>query len=354
MGLTTARLLRARVVLFCVMIAIGLSGCVTTGPAPRADGTPQPRFANVGQAHESTAGAKEWSRYLASMALRLYPGREALPDDHVLAPQEAERQFRAAQGAPLAMTWFGHSTFLLRIGGRSILTDPQLVSGVGPRPFRVPRLVPVLPDPALIDSLDAIVISHADFDHFDVPTLRTLAARFPRAVLHVPEGTVRLARATGFANIVEMPWYTSAMVGDVRITAVPAVHGVRRPPFAFDSMHWAGYVFEGAGRQVYFSGDTGAGTIFADIRRRLGRIDYAIMPAGGWAPRDFEGPWHVDPQEAIAAAGTLGARLAIGMHWGTFALSAESGRMQREKFLAAGTRATPSTVFRIGETRVMR
>lgn len=331
-----------------------LAGCASAAREQAAVGPAAPvRYANVGQAHAATATAFDWARHLLAMSARRFPGKEALPPGHVMPAGEAARSFIAAKNASVAVTWFGHSAFLLRIGGRAVLTDPVLSDHIGTGLSRLDRLVPVLPDPALIDRLDAVIVSHADLDHLDMPTLRALATRFPDALLCVPEGTRRLAAASGFRNIVELPLYEDTRVGGLRITAVPAIHGVRRPAFATDSMHWGGYVLEGAGRRLYFSGDTGAGEIFADIRRRLGRVDYALVPAGAWAPRDFQAPYHVDPEEALEVARTLGARQAIAMHWGTLPLSPEPATEQKARFLAAGTRATRAIVMRIGETRIL-
>ncbi len=330
------------------------AGCASS-PREEAAVAPAvpPRYANVGQAYEPAATAFDWARHLLAMTSRRYPGVEALPPGHVMPAREAERSFLASRSASVALTWFGHSTFLIRIGGRAVFVDPVLSDHIGTGPSRVDRLVPVLPDPSSIDRLDAVLISHADLDHLDIPSLRSLASRFPEALLCVPEGTRRLAAATGFRRIVELPWYESTRAGGLRITAVPAIHGVRRPAFASDSMHWGGYVVEGAGRRIYFSGDTGAGDIFADIRRRVGRVDYALVPAGAWAPREFQAPFHVDPEEALGIARTLGARQAIATHWGTLPLSPEPGTEQKARFLAAGTRTTRAVVMRIGETRVL-
>lgn len=331
-----------------------LTGCVSSPQRDPALTSASPIvYANVGQAHEPTATAFDWALHLVAMSTRRYPRTEALPPDHVVPAREAGRTFLAARNASVALTWFGHSTVLIRVGGRTILTDPVLFDHIGAGPSRLRRLVPVLPDPALIDRLDAVVISHADLDHFDIPSLRALAARFPDAQLCVPAGTRRLAAASGFRRIVELPWYESTRVGSVKITAVPAIHGVRRPGAAKDTMHWGGYVVEGAGRRLYFSGDTGAGDVFTDIRRRVGRVDYALVPAGAWAPRDFQKAFHVDPDEAVAIARTLGARQAIATHWGTLPLSPEPGTEQKARFLAAGTRSTRAVVMRIGETRIL-
>ena len=337
--------------LAALLLAVGCASSARQG-APVGPEVPV-RYANAGQAHVSTATAFDWALHLLAMSARRYPGAEALPSGHVVPPGEAERTFVAAKNASAALTWFGHSTFLIRVGGRAILTDPVLFDHIGAGPSRLDRLVPVLPDPALIEHIDAVIVSHADLDHLDVPSLRFLAARFPEALLYVPQGSRRLAAASGFRRIIELPWYESTRASGVKITAVPAIHGVRRPAFGTDSMHWGGYVIEGAGRRIYFSGDTGAGDIFADIRRRGGRVDYALVPAGAWAPREFQAPFHVDPEEALGIARTLGARQAIATHWGTLPLSPEPGTEQKARFLAAGTRTTRAVVMRIGETRVL-
>ncbi|HHZ08302.1 MAG TPA: hypothetical protein GX405_05935 [Rhizobiales bacterium] len=336
------------------VVPLFVAGCVSAARQVAAEGPANPtRYTNVGQAYEPTATAGDWAGHLLAMSMRRYPGAEALPPGHVMPAGEAERSFVAARSASVALTWFGHSTFLIRIGGRTIITDPVLSGHIGAGLSRIDRLVPVLPDPSSIERLDAVLVSHADLDHLHMPTLRALAARFPDALLCVPEGTRRLAGATGFRRVVELPWYENTRLGGLRIIAVPAVHGVRRPGFVKDSMHWGGYVVEGAGRRIYFSGDTGKGDVFTDIRKKIGPVDYALVPAGAWAPREFQKAYHVDPDEALAIAKTLGARQAIATHWGTLPLSPEPGTEQKARFLAAGTRTTRSVVMRIGETRIL-
>lgn len=337
-------------------LAFGLSGCATidvAGPAPEAAADAPPAFYhNPGRAI-SPPRVAAWAGHLVRMAARTYPQREALPPGHVLSAAEAERGFVAARGARLSLTWFGHATFLIRMNGVNILTDPVLGEKVGVGPLHLHRLVPLLPDPALIERVDVIVVSHADFDHLDMPSLRALARRFPDAAVLVPRGTAFLARRAGFADVRELGWYDESRHGRLRVTAVPAIHGVRRPPFPVDAMHWAGFVLDDGASRIYFSGDTAASDLFAETRRRLGPVDVALVPAGAWAPRRFQAPYHASPEEAAAIARTLGARLAVGMHWGTFALSADAPTEQQARFLAASTPTTPTAVLRIGETRVL-
>ncbi|MEZ5878253.1 MAG: MBL fold metallo-hydrolase [Tepidamorphaceae bacterium] len=326
-----------------------LAGCTAFA------GAGSDRFPRTGARYESQATRAQWTKHVLTLWAGGYPGTRTLPEDHVLDKQTAATQFNAAENARLSLTWFGHSSFLIRAGGTSILTDPVFSATAGFGLFSVHRIAPVRPDPGIIRDVDAILITHADYDHLDIGTLRRLARRFPGAVVFVPQATAKIIRPLGFARVVEMDWYDRDRAADARIVAVPAIHSTRRVPHhSVDSMHWNGYRIDMGGRAIYFAGDTGAGDLFAEIPRRTGRSDIAIVPAGAWAPRGFERPFHVEPEEALDIARTVGAHVAIGMHWGTFALSEETVAEQRERFLSAGTRGVKPVLMRIGETRVLR
>src|SRR3546814_9536646 len=81
---------------------------------------------------------------------------------------------------------------------------------------------------------------------------------------------------------------------------------------------WGGCMLEAAGKRVYFAGDTGYGTgnIFRDIGARFGAVDLAILPIGAYDPRWFMAAQHCDPEEAIRIMLDVGAKSALGMHWG--------------------------------------
>ena len=352
---------------FSITAALALAACNPpppsgyTRPAPEESASteyrfplPEPgerlRFRNLDRTYESKATVFDWLRHAAIITFSQYPEADRLPDNHVMDPREAARDFAASRDADFAITWMGHASFLIRAGGKKILTDPVFDHTLGPG---TSRLVPVLPDPDLIERVDAIVLSHADQDHFNQRTLRELAARFPDTRVHVPRATGGLAQWQGFRNVYEHEYYGSITSEDVRITAVPAVHGLRRPPFAPNSMSWAGFMIEAPQGRIYFAGDTGMGDIYRQMRAHFGPVDVALMPAGAWAPRDFQKGSHVNPEEAMEIAGILDAGLSIGMHWGTYPLSPEPPTEQKRRFLAAGTEANPNMFMRIGETRVL-
>jgi L-ascorbate metabolism protein UlaG (beta-lactamase superfamily) len=219
-----------------------------------------------------------------------------------------------ASGAPVAV-WIGHATWALRIGGKLIVTDPIWSGSIG---GAVRRLVAPGVPLAAMPPVDVVVVSHDHRDHMDLPTLR----RMPDAALYVvPIGN---AARLGKPNVVELDWWDSHAIGDVTITLVPARHWSMRMPWNRNATLWGGYVIRGPEGTAYHSGDTAWGDHFAEIRARVGAIDWAMLPIGGYAPRWFMAPQHIDPIEAAQAWEALGARHLLAMHWGTFKLTDEA------------------------------
>ena len=296
----------------------------------------------------------EWTALFVRIGLQQFGVANNLPDDHVATYIESVKQFEAGQNAGLSLTWFGHSSFLIRSQGISILTDPVFSQSIGFGLLRTNRLVPVMPNPDVIQELDAIIISHGDLDHLDLRTLHRLAIRFPNATLFVPRNTARIVRNAGFRNIRELGWYESQEIDGGQVIAVPAIHAFRRPPWPVNSAHWNGYRLNLPGGNLYFAGDTAAGSILNDIPERTGPAEFALVPAGGYAPRKLEQRFHATPEQAADIARMAGARLAIAMHWGTFHLSDDLPAEQQRRFLAASSGRTRTAIMKIGETRILR
>ena len=219
-----------------------------------------------------------------------------------------------ASGDPVAV-WIGHATWALRLGGKLVVTDPiwsTKISGV------VPRLVP--PGVALeaMPPIDIVLVTHDHRDHMDLPTL----ARLGDAPLYiVPLGNGRRVR---HPNVVELDWWQTHEVDGLAITLVPARHWSMREPWNKNATLWGGFVVRAREGTAYHSGDTAFGDHFAEIAARVGPIDWAMLPIGGYSPRWFMEPQHVDPTEAARGFEALGARHLLAMHWGTFRLTDEA------------------------------
>jgi L-ascorbate metabolism protein UlaG (beta-lactamase superfamily) len=231
----------------------------------------------------------------------------------------------ALSASDIAITFVNHATFLIQTGGMTLLTDPIWSERASPFRFAGPKRVRK-PGVAFDDlpRIDVILLSHNHYDHLDITTLRRLQRRFAATVL-IAAGDARLVGPLGFADLRELDWWDAVQVSNgLTITFVPAQHFSARGLFDQRKSLWGGYMIESHGRRIYFSGDTGYSTHFADIRGRMGSPDIAMLGIGSYEPRWFMQPIHMNPAEAVRAHRDLGSRQSIGMHFGTFQLSAEA------------------------------
>jgi L-ascorbate metabolism protein UlaG (beta-lactamase superfamily) len=224
----------------------------------------------------------------------------------------------------LSVTFIGHSTFLLQIGGVCVLTDPiwsercSPVAFAGPCRARRPgQSLDTLPN------VDLLLVSHNHYDHMDLPTLRKVRARWAPCTA-TGLGNARHLLKAGIRSAVELDWWQSAELAGARITYVPAQHFSSRGLHDRNRCLWGGFVIEAKGVVVYFAGDTGYCPHFIEIGRRFPRIDLALIPIGAYEPRWFTRNYHVDPEEAVRAHLDLMPRRSLGMHFGTFQLTDEA------------------------------
>jgi L-ascorbate metabolism protein UlaG (beta-lactamase superfamily) len=160
-------------------------------------------------------------------------------------------------------------------------------------------------DPAELGAIDAALISHVHFDHFDPPSLRKLGTDL-RVV--VPVGARQLLRR--FSDIREVDAGDEVRIGNVLVHATPAEH--RSARLTLRSSPSVGFVVSGS-RHVYFAGDT---DLFQGMAALSGSLDVALLPVAGWGSK--LGPGHLDPLRAAHSLRLLGPRIAVPIHWGTF------------------------------------
>jgi L-ascorbate metabolism protein UlaG (beta-lactamase superfamily) len=234
----------------------------------------------------------------------------------------------APAGEGIVATWVGHSTFLIRSATSAVLTDPVFSETAGPLSGFGPRRV-VAPGIAFeeLPRVDLVLLSHDHYDHCDVPTLRRLAQRDDPLVV-APLCHRPLLSKAGFSRIVELDWWQENACGTgLSVSLVPAKHWTRRTPFDTNRRLWGGFMLRIGGRLVYFAGDSGFQEgMFAEIRRRCGAPDLALIPIGAYEPRWFMESAHMNPAESVRVHLEVGSMRSIAMHWGTFQLTDE-GRL---------------------------
>jgi L-ascorbate metabolism protein UlaG (beta-lactamase superfamily) len=230
-------------------------------------------------------------------------------------------------GTGLRVTWLGHSTTLIEIDGFRVLTDPVWSERISPVSFAGPkRFHPTPVAIAELPPLDAIVVSHDHFDHFDAPSLRMLArsgGTGPRPTFYTSLGVGDRLEALGIEpeRIVELDWWETARVRDgaLTLTAAPAHHFSGRSLFDRNRTLWSSWVIASDQHRVFFSGDTGLTNDFAVIREKQGPFDLVMLEVGAFHPA--WGDIHLGPENALTAHEMLGGGPFLPVHWGTFDLA---------------------------------
>ena len=281
-----------------------------------------------------------------------------IPDNHALDRDTAKARL-AAMGEEDFVSWIGHATFMVRLDGVTVLTDPVFSRRASPISFAGPARL--LPPGLMIEDLppiDVVVISHAHYDHLDKATLARLPNK-ERITAIVPLGLGKYFK--GYGTVKEVDWYDEVTLpspkGGFKLTAYPAVHWSNRSPFDINRTLWMSYGFSAGGRSVFHSGDTEThpslfGEIGTHMAENHGGCDLGLMSVGAYAPRDFMRGAHMDPEGGVKMGRELGCKRMVPMHWGTFILSFEPFEEPRQRFVeAAGNQAL---VMKIGETVKMQ
>ena len=211
--------------------------------------------------------------------------------------------------------FIGHSTVQVTVNNVSFITDPMLSEKV----LMVKRAKPPGASIEELKACDCILISHAHFDHLDLPTLDGFNRDIP---VITPRWVGKFARSLGFKNVIELAKWKSYSTDDFFVTAVPAKHFGERI-YLDPWRRYLGYVFGvNNGPAIYFAGDTG---YFKGIREIGNKFDIfcALLPIGAYRPAFSMEKVHLNPEQALKVFREINAEFMIPVHFGTFKLSLE-------------------------------
>ena len=235
--------------------------------------------------------------------------------------RKPDLQFSSEQPS---VTWIGHSTLLVRLNGKTILTDPIFSTRASPFSILGPkRIVPPALSLCELPPIDFVVISHSHYDHLDLKTIKELAIKSNKTVFFVPLGLKGLLEGVGARKVFELDWWDEIRMNDLSFIATPAHHWSARSLLDRNKSLWASWMVVSQQFRFWFAGDTGYSDDFTEIRKRVGEPDLAAIPIGAYSPRSFMKNSHVNPGEAVDIFLDLGAKKAVAIHWGTFKLSTE-------------------------------
>ncbi len=222
----------------------------------------------------------------------------------------------------LRVTWLGHSSLLIEIDGKRILTDPvwsertSFLSFMGPKRFFAPPLV--LDE---LPPLDLVIISHDHYDHLDKATMKFFAGKDTPFIC--PLGVSKLLVKYGIvANyITEMDWGDSVMIDPkcCVVTATPARHFSGRGIIGRNETLWASFVIKGDKHNIFYGADSGWFEGFKEIGDTYGPFDLTMLEIGAYGK--YWPDIHMGPDHASNAHLALKGKLMMPIHWGTFNLA---------------------------------
>lgn len=227
---------------------------------------------------------------------------------------------RLVSNGELGLTFIGHSSFFVQMGGQNVVIDPNFA----PWLFLLKRLRKPGVKVRDLPPIDVVLVTHAHFDHLHRPSLRAIVQQTRRKkdapIIVVPREVFDLVSDLGFSDVVELDWWNSYRHHGLTITHVPSQHWGAR--ILHDSHRgYGGYVLRGGKHSLYHAGDTAYFPGFREIGRRLAP-ELALLPIGAYNPPSFRNV-HTSPADATRAFMDLSARWMVPMHYGTFRLSHE-------------------------------
>jgi len=257
--------------------------------------------------------------------------------------------FNSSPANGLRATWIGHSSVLIEIDGRCILTDPvwsdrlapvSFASFAGPKRFHKPPI-----EIGSLPKLDAVLISHEHYDHLDKSTILALAKSDRETKFYVPLGVGELLKDWDIPSkrIIEMDWWDSTTLGDhdFTIMATPARHYSGRLVSSIPTL-WTSWTILGPQHRLFFSGDTGMLPVFEDIGEKYGPFDLTMIEIGAYHKNLDD--IHVGPINAVDVHLSLRGKTLLPIHWGTFNLGIHAWTDPIEKLIKAATKKSVNIV----------
>ena len=216
------------------------------------------------------------------------------------------------------IVWFGHSSYLIRINGLTILIDP-VFSNAAPFSFMV-KAYPGADIYTVQDmpEIDLLIQTHDHYDHLDYISVSALKPKVKKIITTLGTGSHFEFWGYDPAIITELDWWETTSIADIQLTATPGRHFSGRG-IARGKTLWAGFILKTPGYTIYIGGDSGYDTHFKEIGSKYGPFDIAMLECG-----QYNAHWphiHMMPEETAQAAVDLGAKRLLPVHWAKFTLA---------------------------------
>ena len=266
---------------------------------------------------EPTDVMREKASYLGMMSDFFNKPKDNTP----LKPlPSVKTDLNALTDAQPTLVWFGHSSYLIKSRGVTLLVDPVFSGYASPvslfgKAFPGTDVYGVADMPAI----DYLILSHDHYDHLDYKTIVKLIPKVKKFYTALGVGAHLERWGVPPDRIVEFDWWEGQSVAPgIDLTAVPARHFSGRS-FTRGKTLWTAFVLNLHGFRLFLGGDSGYGQHFPEIGEQYGPFDLAMLECGQYG-KDWPNI-HAFPEEVVTIAQELRAKTVLPVHWGKFALS---------------------------------
>jgi L-ascorbate metabolism protein UlaG (beta-lactamase superfamily) len=209
------------------------------------------------------------------------------------------------------ITYYGHATFGIEIGGKKLLFDPFITPNELAKHIDVNSIKP-----------DYILLSHGHGDH--MADLFTIQKNSGAKVICIAEIAGWLNNK-GIDNVHAMNFGGGFNFDFGRVKMVYALHSSSMPDGAYGG-NPAGFVIYSEGKKIYYAGDT---ALTLDMKLLADEyLNLAILPIGD--------NYTMGADDAIRACGFINCKNVIGMHYDTFPVIKIDKAGVKKKFEEAG------------------
>jgi len=250
-----------------------------------------------------------------------------------------------------ALVWFGHSSYFIQIDGKTILVDPVFSGNASPFSFSVNAFDGTDQYSADdIPEVDYLVITHDHWDHLDYKTILELKPKIKKIITGL--GCGAHFERWGFDTnlIVEMDWFEETKFKDGFVFhTTPARHFSGRA-FTHKKSLWVSFVLQTPELKFFIGGDGGYDKHFAEIGKKHGPFDLAILENG-----QYNNSWkyiHMKPEQVLQAAKDLNTKQFFAVHSMKFALANHAWNEPMKKITALNSTENQSIITPIIGERV--
>ena len=249
-----------------------------------------------------------------------------------------------------SFVWFGHSTLLIKLDGKTILIDPMFSDVPAPHPAlgnsRYQKELPMNVEES--PNIDYVLISHDHYDHLDYQSIQTLKQKVKHFYVPLGIGAHLLEWGIDQDKIQEFDWWEKSIINNYEFVFAPARHFSGRGPLNRFSTLWGSWIIKSENKNIYFSGDSGFGDHFKTIGEKYGPFDLAFLECGQY--NELWPDVHMMPEETTQAALDLNAKSVMPIHWGSFTLALHTWTDPIERLLKDATKfGLPIVAPKVGE-----